>query len=67
MNRPKKWTIIVDPDKKTEISYNITFKQDNVRVFLKMYVDSLNNKVYVDAPIKDPSVRQRLIRFVDRL
>ena len=66
MNSTNKWKIVVDPNKKTEISYNITFKQDNVRVFLKAYVDQGNKRIYVDTPIEDSSARQRLIQLAER-
>ena len=66
MNSTNKWKIVVDPNKKTEISYNITFKQDNVRVFLKAYVDQGNKRIYVDTPIEKTSVRQRVIQLAER-
>ena len=66
MNRPKKWTIIVDPDKRTEIGLIVGFIKNGVLISSKVYVDKENKRIYVDTPIEKTSVRQRVIQLAER-
>jgi len=62
--KPKRRKIVVDPDKANQRgSTCITFRAKEERVFLHVFVDSINKTVYSESPIEDSGVRARVLRY----